>query len=292
MITKRLQGELLLLFVVAVWGASFPLMRNVLSMMPFYAYTSIRFTIAATVLVVIFWKRLKGINPNLLISGSIIGVLLFAGMYLQVMGLYFTTASNSAFITGLNVVMVPIISAYILKKRPDIQAVIGVVLAFLGIFFLSGGMKLNFNLGDILTLISALCFTFQIITIDKFTTEYDAVLLGIVQIASAAILFDILYVCTGIQPFEMSNYALLILLITALLGTALAFLVQTVVQEHTTPTRAALIIIMEPVFGAIFSSIIPNMDGKIEVLTVTSIIGCTLVLSGMLVSELPLFKRK
>lgn len=292
MTSKRLRGELLLLFVVAVWGASFPLMRNVISMMPFYAYTSIRFTIAALVLLVIFWKRLKGINRNLLISGSIIGVLLFAGMYLQVLGLYFTTASNSAFITGLNVVMVPIISAYILHKRPDIQAVIGVVLAFLGIFFLSGGMKLNFNLGDTLTLISALCFTFQIIAIDKFTSEHDAVLLGIVQIASAAVLFDVLYIGAGIKPFVLSNNALLILLITALLGTALAFLVQTVVQEHTTPTRAALIIIMEPVFGAIFSTIIPDMEGKVEILTVTSIVGCTLVLCGMLVAELPLFKRK
>ena len=86
MISKRLQGELLLLFIVAVWGASFPLMRNVLSMIPFYAYISIRFTIATAVLVVIFWKRLKSIDLKLLLSGSIIGVFLFVGMYLQVMG--------------------------------------------------------------------------------------------------------------------------------------------------------------------------------------------------------------
>lgn len=288
--SKRLQGELLLLFITAVWGASFSLMRNVLGLMPFFAYTAIRFDIAAVALLIIFRKKLKNINREHLRYGSIVGLFLFAGMYLQVLGLCYTTASNSAFITGLNVVMVPIMVAVVNMKRPETSSVVGVTLAFAGLFFLCGGVRMNFNFGDFITFLCAICFALQIIVIDRYTTRYDPVLIGVIQVISAAVLFNVLWAVTGIKPFTLNFEAVSILFVTGFFGTALAFLGQTVVQKHSTPTRTALIITVEPVFGAIFATIIPDITGKTDSLTLFSLIGCLLILGGMFAVEVPMRK--
>ena len=112
---------------------------------------------------------------------------MFGGMAFQINGLFTTSASNSGFITGLNVVMVPVISAILLKKKPDRASFIGVLIAFVGLFFLSGGLNLNFNIGDLLTLLCSICWAFQIIFIDKFTEKEDAPLLAIMQIGFTGI---------------------------------------------------------------------------------------------------------
>lgn len=105
--SKQIKADLFLLLITAIWGASFTLMKNVLEVIPSFAYLSLRFIIATIVLVVIYYKNLRTASKKVIVYGCIIGLMLFGGMALQVSGLYYTTASNSAFITGLNVVMVP-----------------------------------------------------------------------------------------------------------------------------------------------------------------------------------------
>jgi drug/metabolite transporter (DMT)-like permease len=138
--TKQIKADLSLLAITAIWGSSFALMKNVLDYMPSFAYLALRFLIAAAVMVAIFHREFRNLNKKVLLYGCILGLMLFGGMALQVTGLYFTTASNSAFITGLNVIMVPVISALVLRKKPDIASVIGVILAFAGLFLLTGGL--------------------------------------------------------------------------------------------------------------------------------------------------------
>ena len=291
--SKQFKADLLLLLITAIWGSSFTLMKNVLEHIPSFAYLTLRFVIAAVALFIIFGKHLKKITKKALLFGSIIGLMLFLGMALQVTGLYYTSASNSAFITGFNVIMVPVISSILLKKKPDRASVIGVIIAFAGLFFLSGGMDFNLNKGDFLTLLCALCFALQIIFIDKFTNEYDPVLLSIIQIAAAAIFNGFVW---GIQgkstAFSFDKTVVFTLLITGLFGTALAFAGQTVVQRFTTPTRTALILTAEPVFGAFFATIIPGTNGLTENLKWNAALGCILILAGMLVSELKLGNKK
>lgn len=289
--SKQIKADILLLVIAAVWGSSFTLMKNVLDHIPSFAYLALRFIIAAVILIVIFHKNFKLINKRVLLYGVITGLMLFGGMALQVTGLYFTTASNSAFITGLNVVMVPIIAAAFFRRRPDLSSIIGVILAFAGLFFLSGGLDFRFNIGDLLTLFCAICFALQIIFIDRFTREQDSILLGVLQITFAALMYTGVWVTTDPQPFAVDWTIIVTLLITGVFGTALAYTGQTVVQKYTSPTHTALILTAEPVFGALFALCIPNSAGETEILTFNTIIGCTLILAGMIICELKIFKR-
>jgi len=218
---------------------------------------------------------------------------MFAGTALQVIGLYTTSASNSGFITGLNVVMVPVFSAIMLRKKPDRASFIGVVIAFAGLFFLSGGLNFNFNIGDFLTFLCSICWALQIIFIDKFNQNEDASLLAIIQmyfIGIAGALFWIAF--DAGKPVIINGTSAIILLITGVLGSALAFGGQTIAQKDTTPTHTALIFTAEPVFAGLFAMIIPDAAGNTETLTITKTIGCVLILAGMLVSELKPGKKE
>ncbi|MCX7841734.1 MAG: DMT family transporter [Clostridia bacterium] len=290
--SKQIKADLLLLLITAIWGSSFPLMKNVLDFIPSFAYLSLRFIIAAIVLAAILWKKVRLINGRMVLYGGILGLLLFGGMALQVGGLYFTTASNSAFITGLNVVMVPVVSAFFLGKKPDLSSALGVILAFAGMFFLCGGLNFKFNFGDFLTLLCAVCFTMHIILIDKYTGDNDAALLALMQIGFAGALSTIVWGGAGFKSFELNATVLMTLLTTGVLGTALALAGQTVAQKHTTPTHTALVFSAEPVFGAVFALIIPNSQGVVETLEVSTVAGCMLILTGMLVSEFKLGKKR
>lgn len=287
--TRQLKADLAILGITVVWGSSFIIMKNITEDIPPYAYLALRFLVAAIILIAVFHRQLKSINLRSIWSGSLVGLTLYAGMMLQVTGLKTTSASNSAFITGLNVIMVPIISVLLLKKKPPINALFGVVLASLGLFVLKG-FSGNWTIGDTLTLLCALCFALQIIFIDKFASDVNIYYLAIVQIASAAIFYIITWICADMAsaaaPLVIDSKIILTVLYTGALGTALGFGVQTIAQKYTTPTRTALIITCEPVFGALFALIIPDVYGKTEVMTIRMILGCLLILSGMLITEL------
>ena len=291
--SKKIRADLMLLAITIVWGASFPLMKMVLAYIPAYAYLAVRFLLAAAVLAILFHKSLGKINKRVLLYGCIIGLFMFGGMAFQVVGLYTTSASNSGFITGLNVVMVPVFAAVMLKKRPDRASFIGITVAFAGLFFLSGGLNFNFNKGDFLTFLCAICWAFQIISIDKFTQTEDARLLAIIQLIFIGVASSVLWVTADAgKPLAVNGTVIGIILFTAVLGSALAFGGQTIAQKDTTPAHTALILTAEPVFAAIFAMIIPNAQGVTEMPSLIKIIGCLLILSGMLVSELKIGKNK
>ncbi|HHW47666.1 MAG TPA: DMT family transporter [Clostridiaceae bacterium] len=284
MMTK-FKADVSLLLITIVWGSSFVLVKNVLEFIPSFAYISVRFILAGAVLVILFHKRLGSMSRKTVLYGFILSLMLFGGVALQIVGLYYTTASNSAFITGLSVVMVPVISVLALRKKPGINSVIGVILAFTGLFFLSGGLNFKFNIGDFLTLLCAICFALQIILLDKFTGDQDPMLLSILQISFTGVYSTVIWIATGFKPFTINTDVILTLFITGVLGSAVAYSVQAVVQKHTTPTHAALIMTAEPVFGAIFALIIPDAQGNVEALNMNEIAGCVLILLGMLISE-------
>lgn len=286
------KADLSILSITIVWGSSFILMKNLLDYTPVFAFLSLRFILASVILCLMFFRRLKKITPRALKMGALVGLTVFAGMALQVTGLQYTTASNSGFITGLNVILVPVLSALYLKKKPPIQAVIGVVSAAAGLFFLSGGAQFRFNLGDLLTLLCAVCFAFQIIFIDEAAAREDPVLIAIIQVASAAVLFTLVWGFQGFSLPVVNATLVTTILWTGALGTAFALGVQTVAQKYTTPTRTALIITCEPVFAAIFAWTIPNSQGITEKPGLYTVTGCILILGGMFLSEFPGFKRK
>lgn len=284
--TKQLKADLFLIFITAVWGSSFTLMKNILDDIPPFAFLALRFSTAAIILLIIFHKRLGKLNKTSMLKGFVIGLMLFGSLALQVIGLKYTTAPNSAFITSLSVVMVPIVSSILLKKKPARSSMMGVAFAFIGLFFVSGGLNFKVNIGEFLTLLCAICVTMQIIFIDKFTDNEDPVLLGVLQVVFSAILSIGSWIYIDSKPFTLNQSIVITILVTGVLGTALAYTGQTIVQKFTSPTRAALIFTLEPVFGVVFFILIPNSQSITEKISLHTLIGCVLILLGTLVSEL------
>lgn len=281
-----LKADLAILSITVVWGSSFIIMKNLVEAVGVFAYLTLRFAVAAVLLAVIFRRQVAGTKPRDALHGGIIGILLFLGMGLQVTGLQYTAASTSAFVTGLNVVIVPVLSALLLRKQPPLRAVLGVLMATVGLFVLTGGFSQQWNRGDTLTLFCACCFALQIIFIDKFNQVTDARLNAVIQMVTAAVLFALVWVVYEREPVSFSWPLVLTVLYTGALGTAFAFGVQTIAQQYTSPTRTALIIACEPVFGALFALLVPGTDGKTEALTFPMVAGSLLILGGMVLAEL------
>jgi len=291
--TKKLKADLMLFAMTVVWGASFPLMKIVFDYIPAFAFLSIRFLMAAAVLSAICFRSFAKLNKRTIAYGTILGLFMFGGMGFQAVGLYTTSASNSGFITGLSVVMVPIVSALLLKKKPDRSSFIGVALAFAGLFFMSGGLNPDFNFGDFLTFLCAICWTFQIIFVDRFTQTEDARLLAIIQLLFTGIASSVLWLTVDIGKTVVFNgTVIMIILITSVFGSALAYVVQAIAQKDTTPTHTSLIFTAEPVFAAIFAMIIPNAAGETEMPTLMQAVGCLLILAGTIVSEFKLGQNR
>ncbi len=284
--SKQVKADILLLLITAIWGISFPLMRNVIDNIPMSTYLLMRFLIASIVLIIVFYKKLKQITLESIIYSLVLGIMLFGTLFFTVKALYYTTASNVAFITGLSIVIVPIISAIYLKKKPDSFAIVGVVLSLSGLYFLSGGVNYQFNIGDLFTLIGAFCASMQIIFIDKFTNKNDPILLGVLQISWGSILYFLLCVGTGLEVVILNPSIIITVFVTGILGTALAFTAQTAIQKFTSPVHTVLIFTLEPVFGVLFSILIPKTNGQKELITMNIAIGCILILGGMLLSEM------
>lgn len=289
---KKVGADLILGIITLIWGSTFVLMRNSLDKLSTFQLLSLRFSIASIILIIIFHKKLKEINWQLIKYGSLIGLMLCGSLVFQVWGLHYTTASNSSFITSLYVLMVPIIAAIIFKEKVEKSSVIGILVAFIGIVFLNGGLELKFGLGEILTFLCAICVAFQIIFIDIYTKEYDSILLGIIQVIFSAICCSIGWGVTGFEKVYIDNDIIITLFVIGVLATAVSFTAETYVQKFTSSTHTALIFSIEPVFGLMFALIIPDNTGVSEVLTFSKILGCCLILFGVLISELNLFKKK
>ncbi|MDX1357507.1 MAG: DMT family transporter [Clostridia bacterium] len=283
--SKKLRADIVLLFLTAFWGISFPLMRNVLAYIPAIPYLAIRFIIAAIVVSIVFFNKHRHIGKIELRGGIMIGFLLFAGMVLQVYGLYSTTASNSAFITSMSVAFVPILLAIFFRTKTGKFTIWGIVIASIGLFLISGIIRLSFNIGDFLTLLCAISFALQIIFIDRFTKKGRPGSIAIIQLWTAAMLTSIIWLIFDRGNIIINTEVIIVILVTAIFGTAFAFSAQILVQKDTTPSHAALIFTMEPLFALFFALIIPDSSGNVERLTLISGIGCFLILAGTVISE-------
>jgi len=278
--TKQIKADLALIFVTLGWGISFILTKNSLDFMAPLNFIAVRFITAFLLSALVFYKKFKRMNKKTLIHGSIIGFVLFLGYLVQTIGLQYTTVSNSGFITGFYVVLVPILSTLILRKRPENAAIVGTILAFIGLTLMSVKSGLKINIGDILTLIGAFGFALHIIVIDRFTKDGESVLLGIIQIGVVGFLglFGSIFEGGFMIPSSLELWGNILFL--AIICTAGAFIVQTVAQRYTTPTHTALIYITEPVFAAMFAYFLIN-----ETLSTQGMIGAFLILLGMFNAE-------
>jgi drug/metabolite transporter (DMT)-like permease len=278
---KQLLADLSLLAVVIVWGYTFVAIKNALSSVTPFNFIALRFIIAFIVLLVLFRKRLIGLNRYILLRGTVVGVFLFFAYAFQTVGLKYTTASNAGFITGFSVVLVPVFSALILKVRPSLESTIGVACAIAGLYFLSYNEGYVVNKGDILVLFCAIAVAFHILTVGYYTKKMDSILLTIVQIGVVTVLSIISALLLEETVIPQGRVVWEAIFVTSIFATVGAYLVQNIMQRFTSSTHTALIFSGEPVFAGIFGYYLLN-----ERLSTWSVLGCILILGGMVISEL------
>ena len=279
---KPLFADLSLLLVAIIWGTTFVLVQNAIDFLEPFSFNSIRFLAAAIILflcLLIFDKKqLKQLDGKIILSGVFIGFWLYLGYASQTIGLLYTTTSKAGFITGLNVVLVPLFSMFLLKQFPSRNALFGVLTATIGLFLLTLTDVASLNSGDGFVFICAISFALQIIFTGKFSSKYPTLLLTVIQISTVAILsiFSSFLFEDWKKSFNpdilLSQEVLIALVITSIFATALAFFIQTNFQKYTSPTRVALIFAMEPVFAAIAGYFWAN-----ERLSYSALIGCFLI---------------
>ena len=275
--TRELKADLSLLLVTVVWGASFPVMSLMLKYIQPYSFIAIRYFLSGAILAIIFHKRFRYINKKTMNAAAIIGITLFLGSVFQVVGLVYTTPSKSGFITGLYVVIVPIIMAVIYKAIPDSKTIMGIIFALVGLGVISIDSTLKINPGDFLTLLCAISFAVQIILVDKYIKDVDIILVTCIETLVAGALGFVPAIAIERLIFTVNNTFIICMIFMVVFCTIAAYMIQNKMQPYTNPTHAAIIFLGEPVFGAIFSMIFGDK------LTGKTLVGCALILFGMVI---------
>jgi len=265
--------------ITAVWGSTFVVVKDAVGRMPVTDFLTWRFGIAAAAMLVLRPRTVAALGPAGRRAGLVLGVALGAGYLLQTLGLQTTSAAVSGFVTGMFVVLTPLGAALLLHTRPGRPALAAVVLATAGLALLSlHGLAVGG--GELLTLGCAAAFALHIVGLGRWAATFDAFGLAVVQLLTTTALCAAVALPGGlVVPPDAGVWAALVL--TALAATALAFLVQTWAQAHLPPTRAAVIMTMEPVFGGVFAVVVGG-----ESLGPRALVGAALVLAAMLLTEL------
>lgn len=279
-----LVADALLLVVTIIWGATFVTVKESVTAYPPNSFLAIRFAVAALALA-LFGNWRAWLHPGVLKVGAMAGVWLAAGYILQTLGLMHTTPAKAGFITGLSVIMVPIIVAVLDRRWPSPAVLSGALLSLLGLALLSLGQDFSLDKGDLLVFLAAIGFAAQIVVVGRNAKDLDALPLTGVQLVTVALLTGLL--ALGEQrPDVFPIVTMWGLLFTALPATAFVFFIQARVQRFTSASRTALIFSAEPVFAAFFSWLLIG-----EVFGMRDYIGCGLILGGILLAELMTHKQ-
>lgn len=275
-----------LILVTVIWGGGFVASDMALESMKPFQIMMVRFLLASVLMGVISRAQRKGEEKlkdraGTIKAGVLMGVTLFMGFAFQIIGLQYTTPSKNAFLTALNVVIVPFIAFVILKKKIGANGIIGAVMSVLGVGLLSLNGNFTVSLGDGLTLLCAVGFAFQIFFTSEFVKKYPASVLNMVQMFTAFVLSAISLVIFWENDFQVTTQGWLSVLYLGVVSTTICYLLQTACQKYIDETKAAIILSMESVFGTIFSIMILH-----EVVTVRMVIGCAVILAAVIISNM------
>ncbi|MBH3396747.1 DMT family transporter [Pseudomonas monteilii] len=281
-VTFRLsKAELVLVFITMLWGGTFLLVHNVMTVSGPMFFVGLRFAAAALFVGVVSARALPGLTFTELKAGMLIGVSIMLGYGLQTMGLQTISSSQSAFITALYVPFVPLLQWLVLGRRPGLMPSIGICLAFIGLMLLAGpeGGSLHFSEGEVVTLVSAVAIAGEIILISRYAGQVDVRRVTVVQLATASLLAFLMIVPTQ----ERIPYFSWLLLGSAVGLGAMSAVIQVAMnwaQKSVSPTRATLIYAGEPVWAGI----VGRLAG--ERLPGVALLGGLLIVVAVVVSEL------
>ncbi|MFP3300182.1 MAG: DMT family transporter [Thermoplasmatales archaeon] len=263
-----------LIFIAFIWGSTFPIIKETLLFVDPLSFLFLRFLIASIIILPLIIRR---INRYLAIYGSIVGITLFFGYLTQTIGLEYTTPSMSGLITGLYVILTPILSIFFLKRKMVKTEIILATTAFFGVALMSLSSSSGELIGNILTLFCAISYALQIVLTEKYLKDGDALQFTFYQLLMVAILSLVFHpqVIFSFTKMEIP-YVMFSVLFNAVLGSALAIFVMSVAIKNTNSYISALILISEPLFAVLISTLVFRYPINIE-----TIVGGSLILVSM-----------
>jgi drug/metabolite transporter (DMT)-like permease len=270
---------LALIAVTAVWGVTFVQVKDAVALYPLFAFLAVRFAIATATLALPAAKRVRGLGRSGLAGGAFLGLLLATGYALQTAGLQRTTVSSTGFITGMYVVLTPLIALLLYRSHSGLAAWVGVALATAGLAMLSG-IQAGSVTGDLLVLAAAAVYSLQIVLMERYAPRHDALAFTFVEMASAGV--GLLAVALALGDLSVPHGWTVwgALLVTGVFASALGYLVQTWAQRRTSATRTALAFTMEPVWTAFFGYTLAG-----DRLGALGWGGCAAIMAGIVLAE-------
>ncbi len=274
-----------------IWGFAFVAQRSGMEHLGPFTFNGIRFSLGAVSLLPLMYinsKRTFTSTPffpvlsdkNLKYGGIIIGLILFFGASFQQGGIVFTTAGSAGFITGLYIVIVPIVGI-LFKNKTSLNIWIGAFVALIGLYFLSISDKFTMGTGDLLVLISTIFWSLHVLIVARFSPKTDPIQLAFLQFSICGILSLIAGLITESITFQNIIDTAIPILYAGLASTGIAFTLQVIAQREAHPSHAAIIMSLESVFAVIGGWIILS-----EQIPLRGIFGCALMLTGMIISQL------
>ena len=278
---SKTRAELALIAATCVWGGTFQIVKVGMNYVSPVLLIAVRFVVATVVLLLFFHRRIFPIPRASMMKGAVLSLFLFLGFVAQNIGLTITSASKSAFITGMMVIFVPLLQFVIERRLPKIGNIVGVVIVAAGLWFLTSPVGAGLNAGDALTLVCALLFAVYIVYLDVISKEMTPMQLVFLQMFCTAMYALIATLAFETPVFHWSGEGIAALLYLTFLATLVTTYVQTRFQKDTTPTRAVVIFSIEPVVASLMAALILG-----ERMGTLGVFGGALIVGGVLISEL------
>ncbi len=290
--SKQLKGSLSIILATVIWGSTFVAQSVGVDHVGPFTFLSLRcFLAVIALLLVLFLRNRKEFvniltDPRLWKAGIPCGVALFAATALQQIGLIYTTAGKGGFITTMYIIIVPLLGLF-MKRKPPRTVGISVVVAAVGLYLISGAGFTGINIGDVLMLLCAVAFAVQILIMDRVAGELNSMALNMSQALVCAVIAGVCALCFDNTTWQGILDCWFPLCWAGIMSMGIAYTLQIVGQKSIEPTTASLLMSFESVFAAISGALLLN-----EKFTLTEGIGCILVFSAIMLTQIPVKSRK
>ena len=252
---KQLQANFLIVLVALFWGSTYFLTKMAVAELEPFNLTALRFGTAFIITALFFFKRIRKADRTVIKYSIILGVLAVIAVLSMTFGVQYTTASNAGFLISLSVVMIPLISVVVLKKKIKAKLLLSVILATIGIVCLTLNEQLTINKGDILCILCATSFAVQVLIMERIPKTADSVAIGALQLGITAVVNFILsfFLENFTVPSDLKVWGVIVIL--GVFCTAFCYIIQIYALKNTSAIQAGIILSLEPVFSAIFAYI-------------------------------------
>ncbi|HEX6713770.1 MAG TPA: DMT family transporter [Thermoleophilaceae bacterium] len=276
-----MRAEVALVGICAIWGVTFTMVQDAIAILPTFAFLAYRFAAATAIVAPVVWRPLRALPRDGWIAGGVMGVFLTGGYIFQTLGLERTSPSDAGFITGMFVVLTPVLGALFLRERVSPLAWAAAGVSALGLYLLSGTGG-DFTLrGDGLVLLCAFSLAAHILATGRAARSYDVGALLVIQLGACALASLALAIANGDIEAPHGTKVWSALIVTAVFASALGFFVQTYAQQHAPPARTALILASEPAFAGLFGYLLND-----DRLTAVAWLGAGLITAAIVAVEL------